>query len=261
MIGDLLRSPLRQLPGLQQVTTKEIDMATIRDRVLDYLRSHPEGADDGELTQALRLKNRAQANQRCHQLVDEGLVVRQHVNGRFRNYAIGVPKQVASAPLAAAPRHGGASEPWYWEGNVQSQAAAHLLAQGYVIRRLADTAGHEQGIDLVAEKDGRPLWVTVKGFPAGTARTQPSTQAGHWFKDALFDIIEWRGEDTQAELAMALPDYPRYRRLAEKVRWLQRGAHFSYLWVHEDGSVSEEHPDDATKRSGFCCSTTHPGAC
>jgi hypothetical protein len=41
---------------------------------------------------------------------------------------------------------------------------------------------------------------------------------------------------------MALPLFPRYRNLAEKVRWLHRVAAFSYLWVNKDGSVWREYP-------------------
>ena len=222
-------------------------MPTIRDRILAHLLAHPEGATDSELTRALGLKNQAQANQRCHQLADEGLVVRRRVNGRLRNYATGAaqstpPLAPPAAPARPRPEVGAGQRPWHWEGNVQSWAAAYLLRQGYFVRRVADTAAHEHGIDLVAEKGGRQLWVTVKGFPAGTGSAQISAQARIWFEGALFDIIDWRGQDPGVELAMALPDFPRYRHLAERVRWLQPVAGFSYLWVHEDGSVLREDP-------------------
>ncbi len=210
-------------------------MATIRDPALDYLRAHPGGADDDELTRPLDLRNRAQANQRCHQLVADSLVIRRRVGGKFRNHATGTQPAKAPVPRPVAAQPSQPHGAWHWEGNVQSRAAAYLQAQGYAIIRRAGTASHEQGKDLVAEKDGRELWVTAKGFPVGTDRTRPSTQAGHWFKDAFFEIVEWRGEDAQAELAMALPDFPRYRRLAERVRWLQRVARFSYLWVRRTG--------------------------
>jgi len=222
-------------------------MPTIRERILAHLQAHPEGATDSELTRPLGLKNQAQANQRCHQLADEGPVVRRRVNGRLRNYATGAaqgapPPAPPAPPARPRPEVGAGHRPWHWEGNVQSWAAAYLLRQGYFIRRVADTAAHEHGIDLVAEKGGRELWVTVKGFPAGTRHTQPSTQPGIWFEGALFDIIEWRGQDPGVELAIALPDLPRYRHLAERVHRLQPIAGFSYLWVHEDGSVSREDP-------------------
>ena len=74
----------------------------------------------------------------------------------------------------------------------------------------------------------------ICNFPNGS---QPSTQAGHWFSNALFDIVVWRGEDPDVGLAMALPDFQRYRALAEKTEWLQSAARSSFLWVKENGSV------------------------
>lgn len=71
----------------------------------------------------------------------------------------------------------------------------------------ADTASYQKDKDIVAEHNGNTLWVSVKGSPRGTKRTHPSTQAGHWFKQAVFDILEYRGEDKGVELGLALPDY------------------------------------------------------
>ncbi len=113
-----------------------------------------------------------------------------------------------------------------------------MAVRGFYIRSVADTASDQQGIDIVAEKDGKLLWVSVKGYPAGTDKTKPSFQAGHWFKQAIFDIIEYRGRDKNVLLAVALPDYLRYRSLAQKITWFKTAAKFVYFWVREDGQVS-----------------------
>jgi hypothetical protein len=63
-------------------------------------------------------------------------------------------------------------------------------------------------------------------------------QAGRWFKDAVFDIVAWRDESPLPVLALALPDFPRYQRLAERIGWLHAAARFVFIWVGEDGSVS-----------------------
>jgi len=81
------------------------------------------------------------------------------------------------------------------------------------------------------------LWVTVKGYPKGTDKTKPSVQARHWFKQAIFDIIVYREEDNHVSLAVAMPDYPRYRKLAQKIPWFKKAAHFAYFWVKEDGQI------------------------
>lgn len=132
------------------------------------------------------------------------------------------------------------SNHWFWEGNIQSRVIHYLETHGYFIRCAADTASHQHGIDIVAEKDGKHLWVTVKGYPQGSNKTKPSVQASHWFKKAIFDVIEYRGRDENVSLAVALPDFPKYRAMAQKILWLKPVAKFNYFWVKEDGRVSVE---------------------
>jgi hypothetical protein len=206
---------------------------TIRDRILEYLADHPEGVDDDELARALDLRARQQANSRCRQLAAEGLVERRRVGGKIHNFLI-APERTLAPPVPPEPVE---DRPWFWEGNVQQVVVEYLRKAGYRIVRFADTATRQPGKDIEAESDAGPLWVTVKGYPTGTPRTRPSTQAAHWFKQALFDIVAWRGENSAAELALALPDFPRYRSLAERVAWLQPVARFSFIWVMEDGTV------------------------
>lgn len=245
-------------------------MSRIEEGILDYLRRHPEGVDDDDLAVAMGFSHRQQANQYCGRMKEKGLVERRKVDGKFHNFLAGaVPgRQEALRPAPATTDRGPGPEdrgagglsageeavelrraaeatsasdrPWYWEGNVQNAVVAHLAARGFAIERTADTASRETGKDIEATKGAHRLWVTVKDFPEKTPRTQPSTQAGHWFKDALFDIIAWRGEDPNTGLAMALPDFPRYRKLAAKVAWLQPVAKSVYLWVDEEGSVQVE---------------------
>jgi len=218
-------------------------MSTIRERILEYLVQHPEGVDDDELARALQLKARQQANSRCRHLAAEGLVERRRISGKIHNFLIAPEKaglfRVQPEPpqvpdVESEPAEG---RPWSWEGKVQDVVSEYLRREGYRIIRCADTASRQAGKDIEAESDAGPLWVTVKGYPTGTPRTRPSTQAAHWFKEALFDIVAWRGENSAAGLALALPDFPRYRSLAERVAWLQPVARFSFIWVMEDGTV------------------------
>lgn len=217
---------------------------TIRERILEYLADHPEGVDDDELAHALQLRARQQTNSRCRQMAAEGVVERRQVHGKIHNFLIAAgapPVQPSATPAAPPPVEPESSEdrPWFWEGNVQQAVVDALRRTGYRIVRQADTASREQGKDIEAENEAGLLWVTVKGYPQGTARTSPITQAGHWFKDALFDVIDWRGESDNAGIALALPDFPRYRRLAARVAWLQPVARFAFHWVMEDGTVEE----------------------
>jgi hypothetical protein len=216
---------------------------TIKQRIISFLQSHPEGVDDDELARVLDLSARQQANIRCRELEKEGLVIRRQVNGKIHNFWMGKDIAIVS-PAVSIPQAIENDLPksayWFWEGNVQSEVINYLEALSYQIHSFADTATYQRGIDIVAEKDGKTLWVSVKGYPRGTAKTNPLVQAGHWFKQAIFDMIEYRERDQHALLAVALPDYPRYHALAQKITWLKPVANFSYFWVKENGEVSVE---------------------
>lgn len=213
---------------------------TIRDRIIQYLRVHPEGIDDDEIAKALKLSARQQANSRCRQLEREGIVVRRQVDGKIHNFWAGGQGQEVSPAVNTKVSDTTQSSHWFWEGNVQSGVVAFLVAQGHSIHSVANTATHQQGIDIIAEKDGESLWISVKGYPRGTDKTNPTVQAGHWFKQVIFDMIEYRQRDQNVFLAVALPDFPRYRKLASKITWFQSAARFSYYWVSENGHVSVE---------------------
>lgn len=214
-------------------------MTTTKARILDYLSRHPEGVDDDNLALALGLTYRQQANKHCRELEAAGLVRRVDVRGKIHNFLAEAGRVEAAAPALPVQDE---ERPWYWEGNVQDVVVGYLRDQGCQIWFAADTASRQAGKDIEAGRDGRPLWVTVKGYPKGTARTRHYTQARHWFKDALFDIVVWRGESGSAELGVALPDFPTYRNLSDKVTWFRQTASFTYYWVREDGTLTVDQP-------------------
>jgi hypothetical protein len=164
---------------------------TIKERIAEYLKKHPEGVDDDLLARNLNLSARQQANSRCRDLEEEGLVERRKVRGKIHNFWIGGESRgetKASTPakeLTAVKKS--KTENWFWEGNVQAQVVGYLAGRGYSIMSVADTASHQRG---------KEVWVSAKGFPEGTAKTHPSTQAGHWFKQAVFDIYSQLPKET-----------------------------------------------------------------
>ena len=103
---------------------------------------------------------------------------------------------------------------------------------------IANTASRESGKDIEAiTPNGKTLWVSVKGWP----EKSQNTQARHWFSQGLFDIILYRDESKDVELALAFPDgFPTYNNLAKRVRWFQELAKFKIFWVSENGSVRSE---------------------
>ncbi|MBI2907537.1 MAG: MarR family transcriptional regulator [Chloroflexi bacterium] len=219
----------------------------VRDRIIAYLRQHPEGIDDDALALALGLSARQRSNQECRRMEQQGLVLRRRVDGKIRNFLSGTqPQTRADAPSHRTTAHanaqaGAAGRPWHWEGNVQATVVSYLAARGCRITRVADTASRERGKDIVASvPSGQELWVSVKGYPTGTEKTNAHTMARHLFAGALYDLIAWRADAPTVALAIALPDFSTYRNLAQRIAWLLPTVNAALIWVAEDGSVQEE---------------------
>ncbi len=211
---------------------------TIQDQIVVLLAEHPERVDDDQIAAALGVL-RQQVNQRCRRLELFGKLTRRSVDGKIRNFVNGV------APFAQGmvvrPEVALTERPRFWEGNVQSAVVDYLSARNYRIVSVADTASRQQGKDIVAVAPSNDtLWVSAKGYPAGTERTNPRTQARHWFAHALFDLILWHGDDASKALALALPDRTTYRSLARRAGWFLASLDACVYWVAEGGSVTPE---------------------
>jgi hypothetical protein len=151
----------------------------------------------------------------------------------------GVVIEPPKKPIVCDP-----SRPWYWEGNVQARLAAWLESQGCRVLSQADTASKRQGPDICAlESSGEKLLISVKGYPERRKdkRTQPATQARHWFAEAIFDALLHRDNTPGANIAVAFPDFRKtYRSLAARMRWLRDNLPLRIYWVAESGEVSAE---------------------
>lgn len=214
---------------------------TNRDRIVNYLQAHPEGIDDDDLARVLKLSYRQEANKYCRELEAEGIITRRHYKGKIHNFWIGSKASMdrpstAVIEISESPK----IDDWFWEGNVQEKVIQFLVELGYTIVSSADTESHQTGVDVIAIKYSRELWISVKGYPHGTTKTNPTNQAGHYFKDAIFDIINYRERDKNIDLAVAFPDFNRYHKLADKITWFKAAACYKYFWVTDSGAVSIE---------------------
>jgi hypothetical protein len=118
------------------------------------------------------------------------------------------------------------TDDWFWEGNVVAASARFLQATGWNIVSITDTHNKEQGVDISAKKDGHALLVEVKGYPSTAyrdprrageiKRTSPTLQAQHWYSHALLKVMRLQSKIPDASVAMALPDFPRYRALFQE---------------------------------------------
>lgn len=216
-------------------------MPTNRDVVLDTLSRMEGGLCDDCLSSESGVTPRQQIHQIATSLQRAGRITREKRQcpscGRHKlvsstGAALG---EMEMKPPSPKPSQG---RPWYWEGNVQGQVVSHLAGRGGQILAVANTRSRAPGKDIVAlTPEGRKLWVSVKGWP----EQSPNTQARHWFSQALFDMILYRDENPDADLAIALPaGFTTYENLFERIRWFRRTLPLKMFWVEEDGRVSEE---------------------
>jgi hypothetical protein len=139
---------------------------------------------------------------------------------------------------------------WAWEGDVQNFFVAFLGRHGWTILGMADTATKQRGVDILAGKGDRLLGAEVKGWPSkGYAdvrraheakRTQPTTQAVHWFSQALLKAMMLLDSHPDHESLMVLPDYPRYRDLGRRTRTGRAAANVHIAFVQRNGQTDSD---------------------
>ena len=140
------------------------------------------------------------------------------------------------------------TQDWFWEGSVQASIARFLLTQGWSIRRQADTASRERGVDLIATRDDRVLAIEVKGYPAsvrtagvnrGTPKPagQANLQARIWYAEALLTAILLQSRGTYTDVAVGLPNHARYRALVDGTRSALSRLRIGIYLANEAGSV------------------------
>lgn len=134
--------------------------------------------------------------------------------------------------------------PWPWEGVVQDAFADILRTENWVIDRLADTASHQRGIDVLAHKGNRKLGAEVKGFQfkdftdpnrPGIKKTSPNGQAKTAFGKAIHAALILHDERPSWESLIVLPDEPRYLALRSQVKKSLTVAGVHVVLVSEDG--------------------------
>lgn len=160
-----------------------------------------------------------------------------------------------TATVGAATGNAGHAPPvsqqsgeWHTEANVQAAVVTALATQGWRILAVANTATKQHGIDVVAARGERTVGIEVKGFPsedyadpakAGqTKKTQPSTQAGPWYSQAVLAAMRLRTKEPGWASVIALPDFPRYQNLYEETRSSLDAAGITLWWVNETGDLT-----------------------
>jgi hypothetical protein len=157
------------------------------------------------------------------------------------------PISVGITPTVVPVADRGVDEEWHSEARVQAALVRSLVQDGWEIVSVADTAAREHGVDVLARRDAEQLAIEVKGFPsrnyadparAGeTKRTQPSTQAKHWYAQAVLAAMLTRSRRPQHRSVVALPDFRRYRELFRETAGPLQLTSIEVWWVQQDGTV------------------------
>lgn len=139
---------------------------------------------------------------------------------------------------------------WCWEHNVVCAVVTFLEQKKWVVTSVADTEKREAGIDILAERDGHQLIVEAKGYPSETyerglmagqrKRTRPSTQARHWIGEVILTAMLRQSENPHALVAIAIPNFPVYIKLLERLQDALQKIDLIVLVVHENQNIVVE---------------------
>ncbi|MDP9162096.1 MAG: hypothetical protein M3O09_17960 [Acidobacteriota bacterium] len=93
------------------------------------------------------------------------------------------------------------------------------------------------------------LLVEVKGYPSTQyrdprrsseqKRTNPTNQAQHWYSHALLKALRLQTDHPDAKVALAFPDFPRYRTLLNETKLGLEKLGVAVLFVTLAGEVRE----------------------
>jgi len=143
------------------------------------------------------------------------------------------------------------SQDWFWEGNVQQKIVEYIRnIEKFEVLLASNTLEKRRGPDILSRRDDIFRQVSVKGYPSDKytsdfpggkkgerKRTQPATQARHWFSEALFELILAKSKNQNLEIALGLPKFQTYVNFLNNTRWLrERIGLYCYL-VSDNGQV------------------------
>ena len=144
---------------------------------------------------------------------------------------------------------------WFWEGNIQLLISKYLTNTGYKEVKIVDTSSKDKGPDITAEKDGTNWVIEVKGYPSNkyvqdtdrytkgeSKKTNPSTQARHWFSEALTSILLTKSEDPAKEIGLGFPRKDVYINYLNRMSYIRGKLDIYALLVDESGKVQMYHP-------------------
>ena len=200
---------------------------TIQENILLYIKQSP-GATDTEIENHLKKRHQS-INQACRDLAKNGYVIRKRnleKDNNIGNYPtdkIYTSKHQNSISTENTnPLH---------EEDIKHVLANYLVSNGWDIKV---AWGHQQGIDIDAERGNERWVIEVKG-----PGSRPAMR-NNYFVSILGEILQ-RMDDDQAKYSIALPDMLKYRRLWNELPQLAKErTTIDLILVDENGNISFE---------------------
>jgi len=231
------------------------------ERILEFVGRFP-GTDDDEISAALQITPRQTVNQVARALSKAGALERRpNLTGKLGNYPVNRPGlnfaiQSSDSATRDTESLSDVTKEWFWEGNVTDAVVKYLGEQGWKILAQADTKSKERGLDIHATRGNREIMVEAKGYPSQSYRdpsragerkpTSPTLQAQHWYSHAMLKAMRLHSAHPSATVAVALPDFPRYRKLFQETKSALLKLKIAVLFVSKAGGV------DAIGLEGQC---------
>lgn len=131
-----------------------------------------------------------------------------------------------------------------FEDTVIDAVITHLKNKGYRIIQRSTASQH--GYDLVAEKNGKKLYVEAKGQTSskpGTKRYGKEFHSGQKFDHvakAVLKAIQALNQESGSESGIALPNDPGHARLVESVLLSMKQIGLKIFLVDENLKVTEK---------------------
>jgi hypothetical protein len=144
---------------------------------------------------------------------------------------------------------------WFWEGNIQQKISDYLILAGFTEVKTVNTALKDKGPDISGEKDGIKWVIEVKGYPSDkyvqdtdrytkgeVKRTNPPTQARHWFSEALTSILLTKSEDPTKMICLGFPQNDVYASYLNRISYIRGKLDIYVFLVDENEKVKLYHP-------------------
>jgi hypothetical protein len=237
---------------------------THRERIISHLRTHPEGADDDELSAALSIRPRATVNRICRELEREGMIRRRAEGMEWKIVNRWVSSPLPPPPEVPPPRPVEVLPPdrdqpvdmprdpgvrmvplsddtvrtFVYEGTaslsedqVKVVLKAALEKEGW---KVDVRWGHVQGIDLDARRGAERLIIEAKG------EGSRNPMRVNYFLGAMGELLQ-RMDSSEPSYAIALPAHRQFAGLVCRLpTWVRAHLKLQFFLVRPVSKGSYE---------------------